>query len=151
MLERTDSRCQHIALLRLAQGGKGRTLWWLRGVLVRKCDLQLEQAAFPDSLLFAWYTTIPLFEVHHAVCAAHGLSEEAERVVASPLLPVAVLVGAPGLPVQSEHTSPQRDGSCTETWCGRRAGFRLRCVSRSFVVDVVVMVQASERCNGLEG
>jgi hypothetical protein len=71
-------------------------------------------------------------------------------VVASPLLPVAVLAGAPSLSVRSAHTSPQRDGSCTETWCGRRAGFMLRCVSRSFAVDVVVMVQVSERCNSSE-
>ena len=64
-----------------------RTLRRLRGILIRERDFELEQAAFPDGLLFARYAAVPLLEVHHAVCAAHGFREEAEGVVASPLSP----------------------------------------------------------------
>ena len=64
-----------------------RTFRRLRGILIRECDLELDQAAFPDGLLLAWYAAVPLLEVLHAVCAAHGFREEAEGVVASPLSP----------------------------------------------------------------
>ena len=80
-----------------AGGSRGRTLWRLCRVFVRERDLELEKTAFPDGLLLAWYTAIPLLKVHHAVRAAHGFREEAERVVASPLLPGIVLAQDPEL------------------------------------------------------
>jgi hypothetical protein len=90
-----------------------RTFWWLRRVLVGKGDLKFEEAAFPDSLLLAWHTTIPLLELHHAVRAAHRFREEAKRVVASPLLPeytvsaCAELFTAASLPLLGETVHTQ--------------------------------------------
>lgn len=69
-----------------------RTLWWLGGIFVGEGDLELEEAAFPDCLLFAGDATVPFLEVHHAVAAAHGFCEEAEGMVASPLLAEGALV-----------------------------------------------------------
>jgi hypothetical protein len=67
--------------------GGGRTLRRLCGILIWECDFQFEEPAFPDRLFLAWDADVPFLEVHHAVCAAHGLGEEAEGMVASPLLP----------------------------------------------------------------
>ena len=85
------------------------TFWWLGGVLcdmlesnnettkvvygdgrvrtVRKDDLEFEKPAFPHRLLLAWYTGFPPLQVHDALAVAHGLCEEAEWVVATPLFP----------------------------------------------------------------
>lgn len=60
------------------------TFWWLGWVFIRERDLELEQAAFPDGLLLAGDTAIPLLKVHHAVGAAHGLCEKAKGMVSSP-------------------------------------------------------------------
>jgi len=54
-----------------------RTIW--------KYDFELEQASFPEGLLFARNTTLPAFEIHGTVFA-FGFGEEAERMVAPPLL-----------------------------------------------------------------
>jgi hypothetical protein len=54
-----------------------RTIW--------KYDFELEQASFPEGLLFARNTTFPALEVHGTVFT-FGFGEEAKRVVAPPLL-----------------------------------------------------------------
>lgn len=64
----------------LESGERGPHTIWER-------HFELEQAALPNRLLFAWDAAIPFLEVHYALRVAHGLCEEAERVVASPLLP----------------------------------------------------------------
>lgn len=53
-----------------------------------ECDFEFEEATLPYRLLLAWDAAIPPFEVHYALRVAHGLREEAEGVIASPLLPV---------------------------------------------------------------
>ena len=54
-----------------------RTIW--------KYDFEFEQASFPEGFLFARNTTFPALEIHGAVFT-FGFGEEAERVVAPPLL-----------------------------------------------------------------
>lgn len=89
------------------------------GLTVGKCDFEFEEAAFPHCLVLARDSALPLLNVHRArLRVAHGFREEAERVVASPLLPVDVVSwrllfvrACVGL------TSPPRGGSCTaSTW-----------------------------------
>ncbi len=111
-----------------AHGNRRRTFRWLCRIFLRKSDLELEEPAFPDSLLLAWNATIPLLEVHHAVRAAHGFREEAKRMVASPLLPWCCISATHVVPYQSRLTSPQRGDSYTETLCSRGASVQpLRC------------------------
>jgi hypothetical protein len=94
--------------------GRRRTLGRLGGVLVRERDLELEEAALPERVVLAGDSAVPPLEVHHAVCAAHGLGEEAKGMVQAPLFPGAVSTGG-----HDRHggarTAPRRGGSCRET------------------------------------
>ena len=56
-----------------------------RKLTIWKYDFELEQTSFPESLLFARNTTFPTLEIHGTVFTL-GFGEEAERVVAPPLL-----------------------------------------------------------------
>jgi hypothetical protein len=91
-----------------------RTLGRLGRVLVRERDLELEEATLPERVVLAGDTAVPPLEVHHAVCAAHGLGEEAKGMVQAPLFPGAVSTGG-----HDRHggarTAPRRGGSCRET------------------------------------
>ena len=106
-----------------------RTLGRLGGVLLRERDLELEEATLPERVLLAGNTAVPLLEVHHAVCAAHGLGEEAEGMFLSPLFPGGVSTGGRD-GHGGAHTALRRDGSCRETWFQEASG---RCANRTWL------------------
>jgi hypothetical protein len=62
------------------------TLGWLCGILVGKCEIELEEAAFPDGLLSSWNANIPILEVNDAVELSVGFGIETEGMVFAPLL-----------------------------------------------------------------
>lgn len=59
-----------------------------RELTVRKLYVDLEEAAFPDCLVFARNAAVPRLEVEDAGLAFLRFGEEAERVVFAPLLPL---------------------------------------------------------------
>jgi hypothetical protein len=61
-------------------GGCGRTFRRFAGILLGEDDFELEQAAFPDGLVFAGDGAVPFAQVEGAVLGARGLGDEAEGV-----------------------------------------------------------------------
>jgi hypothetical protein len=57
---------------------------------VGKSNVELEDPALPDGLVLAGNAALPVLQVQDALLCARGLGEEAEWVVAPPLLPVQV-------------------------------------------------------------
>jgi hypothetical protein len=62
------------------------TLWGLGRVLVRELDLELEEAALPQSLFLAGDGAFPLLEIKTALRVLCGLCDEAKGMVFAPLL-----------------------------------------------------------------
>lgn len=56
---------------------------------IRKYDIQLEKAAFPDCLVLARHTTFPVFQIQDTFFCARWLGIESERMIAPPLFPAA--------------------------------------------------------------
>jgi hypothetical protein len=62
------------------------TLWGLGRVLVRELDLELEQAALPQSLFLAGDGALPLLEIETALRVLCRLCDKSEGVIFAPLL-----------------------------------------------------------------
>lgn len=62
------------------------TLGGLGRVLVRELDLELEEAALPQSLFLARNGALPLLQIETALRILCGFCDEAEGVVFAPLL-----------------------------------------------------------------
>ena len=58
------------------------------GLTIRELYVNLEEAAFPDGLVFAGNAAVPRLEIEDAGLALLRFGEEAEGVVFAPLLPV---------------------------------------------------------------
>ena len=55
---------------------------------VREDDIKLEETTFPEGLLFARNTALPLLQIEDALGVALWFSKESERVITAPLLAI---------------------------------------------------------------
>lgn len=84
---------------------------------IRKYDLQFEETPRPDRVIFARDAAFPSLQVHDTLRIAHRLCEEAEGMIAPPLLPTASdqygsMQISPCIPL----TSLRRACLCKATW-----------------------------------